>query len=38
MGILPEQTIDFSVPNPQATAQFSLPLYQGAGYLGDFHT
>jgi hypothetical protein len=38
MGILPKQTIDFSVPNPQATAQFSLPLYQGAGYRPDFHT
>jgi hypothetical protein len=38
MGILPKQTTDFSVPNPQATAQFSLPLYQGAGYRADFRT
>jgi hypothetical protein len=36
--ILPKQTIDFSVPNPSATAQFSLPLYQGAGYRPDFQT
>lgn len=38
MGILPNQTIDFSVPNPKATAQLSLPLYQGAGYRPDFKT
>jgi len=38
MGILPKQTIDFSVSKPQATAQFSLPLYQGAGYRTDFKT
>jgi len=38
MGILTKQTIDFSVPNPSATSQFSLPLYQGAGYREDFKT
>jgi len=38
LGILPRQTIDFSVPNPSATAQLSLPLYQGAGYRADFKT
>ncbi len=36
--ILPTQTIDFTVPNPAATAQLSLPLYQGAGYRADFRT
>jgi hypothetical protein len=38
MGVLPNQTIDFSVPNPKATAQFSMPLYQGAGFRSDFKT
>jgi hypothetical protein len=38
MSILAKQTIDFSVPNPSATSQFSLPLYQGAGYREDFKT
>jgi len=38
MGVLSKQTIDFSVPNPSATPQFSLPLYQGAGYREDFQT
>jgi hypothetical protein len=37
-GVLPKQTIDFKVPNPSATAQLSLPLYQGAGYRADFKT
>ena len=37
-GVLPKQTIDFSVPNPSATAQLSLPLYQGAGYRADYKT
>jgi hypothetical protein len=36
--VLPSQTIDFTVPNPSATAQLSLPLYQGAGYRADFKT
>jgi hypothetical protein len=38
MGVLPRQTIDFSVPNPSQTSQLSLPLYQGAGYREDFKT
>jgi hypothetical protein len=37
-GILPQQTIDLSVPDPKATAQLSMPLYQGAGYRADFKT
>ncbi len=37
-AVLSEQTIDFSVPNPQQTKQLSLPLYQGAGYRSDFKT
>lgn len=32
------QIIDFSVPNPSQTADYSLPLYQGAGYRADFAT
>lgn len=32
------QTIDFSVPNPSATQNLSLPLYQGAGFRSDFST
>ena len=32
------QIIDFSVPNPSQTANYSLPLYQGAGYRADFST
>lgn len=32
------QIIDFSVPNPSQTANYSLPLYQGAGYRSDFST
>lgn len=35
---LPLQTINFSVANPAATANLSLPLYQGAGYRSDFKT
>jgi len=38
MSVLPNQTIDFSVPNPAQTANLSLPLYQGAGYREDFKT
>ena len=30
------EKIDFSVPNPSATAHFSLPLYQGASYNGQY--
>lgn len=37
-AILSNQTIDFSIPNPSRTAQFSLPLYQGAGYRADYRT
>jgi hypothetical protein len=37
-AVLPTQGIDFSVPNPAASAQLSLPLYQGAGYRADFKT
>jgi len=32
------QIIDFSVPNPSQTGNYSLPLYQGAGYRADFAT
>ena len=32
------QVIDFSVPNPSQTANYSLPLYQGAGFRPDFST
>lgn len=35
---LHQQTVDFSVPNPSATSNLSLPLYQGAGYRADFKT
>lgn len=38
MGVLPRQTINFSIPNPSATSQLSLPLYQGAGYRKDYET
>lgn len=38
MSTLPNQTINFSVPNPSATANLSLPLYQGAGFRADFKT
>ena len=37
-GVLPKQTINLSVPNPSATPQLSMPLYQGAGYRADFKT
>ncbi|HYI08122.1 MAG TPA: hypothetical protein VEK57_03540 [Thermoanaerobaculia bacterium] len=35
---IPLQTIAFNVPHPSATANYSLPLYQGAGYRSDFST
>ncbi len=35
---LPSQKINFSVPDPAATANLSLPLYQGAGYRSDYKT
>lgn len=35
---LPLQTIAFNVSNPSATANYSLPLYQGAGFRSDFST
>lgn len=35
---IPLQTIAFNVPNPSATANYSLPLYQGAGFRSDFST
>ncbi|MDP9120572.1 MAG: hypothetical protein M3O15_04265 [Acidobacteriota bacterium] len=38
VSVLPKQTINFSVPDPKATAQLSLPLYQGAGYRAEFRT
>lgn len=37
-AVLSHQTIDLSIPNPSRTAQFSLPLYQGAGYRADYRT
>lgn len=37
-GVVSEQTIDFSIPDPKPTTQLSMPLYQGAGYREDFHT
>lgn len=37
-AVLTTQTIDLSIPNPSATANFSIPLYQGAGYRADFRT
>ncbi|GAB5399151.1 MAG: hypothetical protein Aureis2KO_07360 [Aureisphaera sp.] len=38
MSTLKKQTIDFSVDNPKATKNLSLPLYQGAAYRADFDT
>lgn len=35
---IPLQTIAFNVSNPSATANYSLPLYQGAGFRSDFST
>ncbi|MES2382772.1 MAG: hypothetical protein V4538_17125 [Bacteroidota bacterium] len=37
-AVLTTQTIDLSIPNPSATANFSIPLYQGAGYRSDYRT
>lgn len=37
-GVLPKQTVNLSVPDPKATPQLCLPLYQGAGYRPDFKT
>ena len=38
LGVLPKQTVNLSVPDPKATPQLSMPLYQGAGYRPDFKT
>ncbi|OEK00273.1 hypothetical protein BFP97_01535 [Roseivirga sp. 4D4] len=38
MSTLNAQTIDFSVADPKATSNLSLPLYQGADYRADFKT
>lgn len=37
-AVLLPQTIDFSVSDPKATANYSLPSYRGAGYRADFKT
>ena len=38
LGVLPKQTVNLSIPDPMATPQLCMPLYQGAGYRPDFNT